>query len=64
MDPTKNREPKRPYEKPTLVPSSVFGAEAAAGSCCRTTAGTCSNAQRNTQQTTIDPSKVRTSTVS
>ena len=64
MEPTKNREPKRRYEKPTLVPSSVFGAEAAVGSCCRTSNATCSNAQRNSQQTTIDASKVRTSTAS
>lgn len=55
---------KRPYERPRLEATEVFGVEAAAGSCCRTTAATCSNAQRTAQQSSIDPSKVRTSTVS
>ena len=37
-------EDKRPYEKPTLEPSSIFGADTT--TCCRTTNGTCSVAQR------------------
>ncbi len=37
---------KRPYEKPTLQPSSIFGADTT--TCCRATNGTCSAAQRNT----------------
>lgn len=35
---------KRPYEKPTLEPSSIFGADTQ--TCCRATNGTCSAAQR------------------
>ena len=35
---------KRPYEKPTLEPSSIFGADTT--TCCRVTSGTCSLAQR------------------
>ncbi len=35
---------KRPYEKPTLEPSGIFGADTT--TCCRATTGTCSNAQR------------------
>ncbi len=35
---------KRPYEKPTLEPSSIFGADTT--TCCRTTTGTCSTSQR------------------
>jgi len=35
---------KRPYEKPTLEPSSIFGPHTT--TCCRVTNGTCSNAQR------------------
>lgn len=35
---------KRPYEKPTLEPSSIFGADTT--TCCRATNGTCSNGQR------------------
>jgi hypothetical protein len=35
---------KRPYEKPTLEPSSIFGADTT--TCCRATNGTCSIAQR------------------
>lgn len=62
METEKDPRPKRPYERPTLVPSSVFGAEAATGSCCR--GGACSNATRNAQRTAIDPNKVRSSTVS
>ena len=54
--------PKRPYERPTLQASSVFGAEAMTGSCCRS--GSCTNSQRNSQQSSIDASKVTSSTVS
>lgn len=53
---------KRPYERPRLEPSEVFGAEAASGSCCR--GGACSNAIRNTQRTTIDANKQKNSTAS
>jgi len=53
---------KRRYERPKLIPSSVFGAEAMVGSCCR--AGTCTNAQRNTKRTSIDASKTRPNVVS
>jgi hypothetical protein len=56
--------PKRPYQRPTLEGASVFGAEAMSGSCCRTGPGTCSNAARDTQRLTNDPSKIRTSTAS
>ncbi|HYS15798.1 MAG TPA: hypothetical protein VET45_02645 [Candidatus Binatia bacterium] len=35
---------KRPYEKPTLEPSSIFGADTT--TCCRATNGTCSTSQR------------------
>lgn len=52
---------KRPYERPRLEPSEVFGAEAATGSCCRSG---CSNPMRNAQRTTIDPNKQKTSTTS
>lgn len=55
---------KRPYERPRLEPSDIFGAEAMTGSCCRTTNQTCSIATRNTRQTTIDANKARTSTAS
>ena len=37
-------ETKRPYEKPTLEPSSIFGADTT--TCCRVSNGTCSAAQR------------------
>jgi hypothetical protein len=37
-------ETKRPYEKPTLEPSSIFGADTT--TCCRTTFATCSTSQR------------------
>lgn len=37
---------KRPYEKPTLEPSSIFGADTT--TCCRATNATCSNAQKTT----------------
>lgn len=62
METEKDRNPKRPYERPTLVPSSVFGAEAMTGSCCR--GGACTAGARNAQRTSIDPSKVKPSTVS
>ena len=53
---------KRRYERPTLAPSSAFGAEVMSGSCCR--GGSCSNAQRNTRRTSIDPSKVKSNVAS
>lgn len=37
---------KRPYEKPTLQPSSIFGADTT--TCCRATTGTCSTSQKAT----------------
>jgi hypothetical protein len=36
---------KRPYEKPTLEPSSIFGADTT--TCCRTNTATCSTTQRS-----------------
>ena len=53
---------KRPYERPRLVPSDLFGADAAKGSCCR--GASCTPGVRNTQRTKIDPSKGRPSVVS
>lgn len=53
---------KRPYERPLLEPSAIFGAEAMAGTCCR--GGTCTNAQRNTRRTTIDVNKARSNVTS
>ena len=38
-------ETKRPYEKPTLEPSSIFGADTT--TCCRTSTSTCSTTQRS-----------------
>lgn len=35
---------KRPYERPTLTPQDLFGAEALATACCR--AATCSAAAK------------------
>ncbi len=37
---------KRPYEKPTLEASSIFGADTT--TCCRVTTATCSAGQRTT----------------
>jgi len=37
---------KRPYEKPTLEPSSIFGAETT--TCCRVNNATCSASQKMT----------------
>jgi hypothetical protein len=37
---------KRPYEKPTLAPSSIFGADTT--TCCRVSNATCSTSQRTT----------------
>ena len=36
---------KRPYEKPTLESSSIFGADTT--TCCRSTTGSCSTTQRS-----------------
>jgi hypothetical protein len=55
---------KRPYEKPRVESSEIFGAEAMTGSCCRSTVGSCTNTTRNNRRTAIDPSKIRVSTVS
>jgi len=55
---------KRPYERPRLEPSEIFGAEAMTGTCCRSTVGSCSNTTRNNARTAIDPNKIRVSTVS
>jgi hypothetical protein len=38
-------ETKRPYEKPTLEPSSIFGADTT--TCCRTSNANCSTGQRD-----------------
>lgn len=61
MDQDRDSTGKRPYERPTLVPSSVFGAEAAVGSCCRT--GVCDNAARDSARVNFDGSKARNSTI-
>lgn len=37
---------KRPYEKPTLEPSSIFGADTT--TCCRASNATCSASQKMT----------------
>ena len=37
---------KRPYERPTLEPKDIFGAEATTASCCKVTNATCSAGQR------------------
>ena len=37
---------KRPYQKPTLEPSSIFGADTT--TCCRTANSTCTASQRDT----------------
>ena len=52
---------KRPYERPLLEPSAIFGAEAMAGTCCRSG---CSNAQRDTQRTTVDVNKQKSQVTS
>ena len=53
--------PKRPYERPTLKASDVFGAEATSTGCCRTTA--CNIGNRSTGQA-VDPLKKTSSTAS
>lgn len=63
MDERAERTAKRPYETPTLVPSSVFGAEAATGSCCRSPA-VCNNSMRDSQIALVDPAKVKNFTAS
>ncbi len=58
---TEQESPKRPYVTPVLAGHDLFGAEAAVGSCCRVTTGTCSTSTRNTLRTRIDGSKAQTS---
>ena len=58
---TTTPEGKRPYVTPVLAGADLFGAEAASGSCCRDTSGTCSTTTRNTLRTRIDGSKAQTS---
>jgi hypothetical protein len=53
--------PRRPYVTPELAGYDLFGAEAAVGSCCRATTGTCSATTRTTLRTRIDSSKAQTS---
>ena len=62
MDQDSGAAAKRPYTTPVLKGYDLFGAEAAAGSCCRSTTGTCSTTTRNTLRMTIDGSKAQTST--
>jgi len=57
-------EAKLPYERPRLEPSELFGVEAGTGSCCRSSPGSCSNATRNAERSSIDPNKIRVSTTS
>ena len=52
---------KRPYERPVLKASDVFGAEATSTGCCRTTSCTLGN--KATGQG-LDPSKKQSSTAS
>lgn len=59
---TTDKDGKRPYERPTLAGTSLFGAEAMTGSCCR--GGACTNTQKSTQQMTIDAGKTKPSTLS
>ena len=54
---------RRPYERPRLEPSSIFGAEAMTGSCCRTM-GVCTQTTRDTQRVTTDVNKGTNSTSS
>ena len=61
MDQESRASAKRPYTTPVLTGYDLFGAEAAAGNCCRSTTGTCSNGTRNTLRMTIDGSKNQTS---
>jgi len=53
---------KRPYERPLLEPSAIFGAEAMTGTCCR--GGACTRAVRNTQRTSTDVNKGRSNVTS
>lgn len=48
MDERSETAPKRAYERPTLVPTPVFGDEGIAASCCKTTNFTCSAALKGT----------------
>ncbi|MGH8058043.1 MAG: hypothetical protein ACREOH_12535 [Candidatus Entotheonellia bacterium] len=50
--------PKRPYERPTLVATTLFGAEAGMGTCCRVTTAQC-GASRTVQAGSVDPNKTR-----
>lgn len=60
-----DREPhapaKQPYTTPVLKGHDLFGAEAATGSCCRATTGTCSITTRSSLRLTIDGAKNQTS---
>ena len=61
MDHETRAPAKRPYTTPVLAGHDLFGAEAATGSCCRTTTGTCSLSTRSTLRLTIDGAKNQTS---
>jgi hypothetical protein len=61
MDHEPRANGKRPYVTPVLAGQDLFGAEASATACCRTTAGTCSTTTRNSLRMTIDGSKNQTS---
>ena len=61
MDQEPRAQAKRPYTTPVLTGFDLFGAEAAAGNCCRSTTGACSTTTRNTLRMTIDGSKAQTS---
>lgn len=56
-----SNDTKRPYERPELVASSIFGAEATSAGCCRST--TC-NISSRTGGRAIDPLKKTSSTSS
>ena len=54
MDQQPHAHAKRPYTTPVLQGQDLFGAEAATGSCCRATTGTCSLSTRTSLRLTID----------
>jgi hypothetical protein len=58
---TEGNASKRPYVTPVLSGHDLFGAEAAVGSCCRATTGTCSLTTRTTLRVRVDGSKAQTS---
>jgi hypothetical protein len=62
MEHESRADTKRTSVTPVLAGQDLFGAEASATACCRTTTGTCSTTTRNALRMTIDGSKRQTST--